>query len=45
MSQGVPLSQIGGMSNAMAIRHAAAYAYYDSEDDIVGAYRVRLGLG
>eukprot|EP00241_Pyramimonas_parkeae_P006102 CAMPEP_0114235532 /NCGR_PEP_ID=MMETSP0058-20121206/6301_1 /TAXON_ID=36894 /ORGANISM="Pyramimonas parkeae, CCMP726" /LENGTH=393 /DNA_ID=CAMNT_0001347301 /DNA_START=108 /DNA_END=1289 /DNA_ORIENTATION=+ len=33
---------IGGMSNAMAIRHAAAYSYYDNEEDVVHAARTTM---
>jgi len=39
VTQGVPVERLGGMSNAMAIRHVAAHAYYDSEDDVVDAAR------
>jgi len=42
VQQGVPLSQLGGMSNAMAIRHAAAYAYYAEEEAIVAASRTTM---
>jgi len=42
VQQGVPLGQLGGMSNAMAIRHAAAYAAYSNEDDIVHACRTAM---
>ena len=42
VQQGVPLGQLGGMSNAMAIRHAAAYAVYTNEDDIVHACRTAM---
>merc|ERR1712086_202197 len=35
LEQGTPLAQLGGMSNAMALRYAAAFAYYDSEDAVV----------
>ena len=37
VTQGVPVERLGGMSNAMAIRHVAAHAYYDSEDEVVDA--------
>ena len=37
VDRGVPASQLGGHSNAMAVRFAAAYAYFDSEDDVVDA--------
>ena len=39
VSQGVPVEQLGGISNAMAIRHTAAHAYYDTEDEIVDVAR------
>ena len=42
VNQGVPLDRIGGMSNAMAIRHAAAYAAFKNEDDIVHAARTSM---
>ena len=42
MNQGVPLECIGDMSNAMAIRHAAAYAAFKNEDDIVHAARTAM---
>ena len=42
LQQGVPLSQLGGYSNAMAIRAAAAYGYYDNEEDVVHAARVAM---
>mmetsp|Transcript_33905 Transcript_33905/g.54730 ORF Transcript_33905/g.54730 Transcript_33905/m.54730 type:complete len:400 (+) Transcript_33905:27-1226(+) len=42
VTQGVPLDQIGGGSNAMAIRHAAAYAVFDSEEDIVHASKAAM---
>ena len=42
VNQGVPLDRIGGMSNAMAIRHAAAYAAFKNEDDIVHAARTAM---
>lgn len=40
--QGVPLDRIGGMSNAMAIRHAAAYAAFSSEEDVVHAAKTAM---
>ena len=42
VNQGVPLECIGDMSNAMAIRHAAAYAAFKNEDDIVHAARTAM---
>merc|ERR1711871_74888 len=37
VQRGTPHSQLGGMSNAMALRHAAAYGYFDKEEDVVHA--------
>jgi ADP-ribosylglycohydrolase len=37
--QGVPVERLGGISNAMAIRHVAAHAYYDTEDEVVDVAR------
>lgn len=37
VTQGVSLTELGGNSNAMAIRIAAVYAYFDKEADIVHA--------
>lgn len=34
VKQNVPISNLGGYSNAMAIRHLAGYACYDHEDTI-----------
>jgi len=39
VKQAVPIGHLGGISNAMAIRHVAAYAYYDSEEEIVDIAR------
>lgn len=39
IQQGTPLNQVGGNSNAMALRHAAAFAYYRAEEDVVAAAR------
>merc|ERR1712232_288450 len=39
VSQGVSQSQLGGMSNAMAVRHAAAHAVFRTEKDVVDAAR------
>lgn len=39
VKQGVPAERLGGISNAMAIRHASAYGYYDSEEEIVDIAR------
>jgi len=35
VKQGLPVEHLGGRSNAMALRHACAYAYYDTEEEIV----------
>ena len=32
VKQGVPVASLGGISNATAIRHVAAHAYYDDEE-------------
>lgn len=37
IQQGVPVHQLGGNSNAMALRYASVFAYYDNEDDVVTA--------
>jgi len=39
VAQGVPHDRLGGMSNAMSVRHAAAHAVYDKEADVVKAAR------
>jgi ADP-ribosylglycohydrolase len=39
LSQGVPHDQLGGMSNAMSLRHAAVHAVFKSEDEIAQAAR------
>ena len=39
VSQGTPVSELGGYSNAMALRFAAVFAYYQSEADCVDAAR------
>jgi len=36
---GIPIEQLGGISNAMAIRHVAAHAYYETEDELVDVAR------
>ena len=38
----MPLTEIGGMSNAMALRSAAAYGYYAEEDDVAHASRAMM---
>eukprot|EP00931_Biecheleriopsis_adriatica_P018142 TRINITY_DN12786_c0_g1_i1.p1 TRINITY_DN12786_c0_g1~~TRINITY_DN12786_c0_g1_i1.p1 ORF type:complete len:399 (+),score=111.30 TRINITY_DN12786_c0_g1_i1:62-1198(+) len=42
VAQGAPYSQLGGMSNAMSLRHAAAYAVFDKEEDIIHAARTMM---
>jgi len=37
LNSGVPANKVGGYSNAMALRHAAAYAYFEREEDVVDA--------
>ena len=37
IQEGVPTNQLGGNSNAMALRYASAFAYYDDEDAVVDA--------
>ncbi len=37
--QGFEVEHLGGISNAMAIRHVAAHAYYDTEKEVVDAAR------
>ncbi len=39
IKRGVPVERLGGISNAMAIRHVAAYGYYESEEEIVDVAR------
>jgi len=39
VAQNTPYDRLGGMSNAMAVRHAAAHAVFDSEDAVVAAAR------
>ena len=39
VKQNIPVQHLGGISNAMAIRHVAAYAYYDSEEEIADVAR------
>ena len=39
VKQGFPVAQLGGMSNAMAIRHVAAHAYYETEEELVEVAR------
>jgi len=37
VKQGISVERLGGISNAMAIRHVSAYGYYDDEAMIVDA--------
>merc|ERR1711871_559612 len=39
VSQGASVSELGGMSNAMALRFASVFAYYSDEADVVDAAR------
>jgi ADP-ribosylglycohydrolase len=39
VKQNVPIEYLGGISNAMAIRHVAAHAYYESEEELVEVAR------
>ena len=39
IKQGIAVESLGGISNAMAIRHVAAHAYYDDEDILVDVAR------
>lgn len=39
IKHGFPVEQLGGISNAMAIRHVAAHAYYESEEELVEVAR------
>ena len=39
VKQGVPVERLGGWSNAMAIRHVAAHAYYDNEEELADVSR------
>jgi ADP-ribosylglycohydrolase len=36
---GTPIDKLGGISNAMAIRHVAAHAYYDDEETLAKVAR------
>mmetsp|Transcript_25185 Transcript_25185/g.27766 ORF Transcript_25185/g.27766 Transcript_25185/m.27766 type:complete len:399 (-) Transcript_25185:16-1212(-) len=37
VQQGTPVNQLGGNSNAMALRFASVFSYYETEDDVVDA--------
>ena len=39
VKHGVRVEHLGGISNAMAIRHVAAHAYYDTEEELVDVAR------
>ncbi len=39
VKRGVDIAQLGGISNAMAIRHVAAHGYYENEETIVDVAR------
>jgi ADP-ribosylglycohydrolase len=39
VKQGFPVAQLGGIPNAMAIRHVAAHAYYETEEELVEVAR------
>ncbi len=39
VKQGVPVERLGGISNAMAIRHVAAHGYYDDEEELATVAR------
>ncbi|CAA6816610.1 MAG: S-adenosylmethionine synthetase (EC [uncultured Sulfurovum sp.] len=39
VKQGIPVENLGGISNATAIRHVAAHAYYDDEETIAKVSR------
>jgi len=39
VKQGFPVAHLGGSSNAMAIRHVAAHAYYETEEELVEVAR------
>lgn len=39
VKQGIPVERLGGISNAMAIRHVAAHGYYEDEEELAGVAR------
>ncbi len=39
VKEGRPIESLGGISNAMAIRHVSGYAYYDDEEEIANFAR------
>ncbi|KAJ1457900.1 ADP-ribosylation/Crystallin J1 [Pelagophyceae sp. CCMP2097] len=42
VQRGMPTASLGGMSNAMAVRHAAALAYYADEESVAAAARAAM---
>jgi len=42
VAQKTPYSQLGGMSNAMAVRHGAVFAAFKDESDVVHAARTMM---
>lgn len=42
VSSGTSYNQLGGMSNAMSLRSAAAFGYFDKEDDAAHAARTMM---
>jgi ADP-ribosylglycohydrolase len=42
VANGTPHHQLGGRSNAMALRAAAAYGYFTHEEDVVHAFRTAM---
>jgi len=42
VQQGTSYDRLGGNSNAMAIRYAAAFGYYSTEEEIVQAARIAM---
>jgi len=42
VQQGYPHDQLGGMSNAMAVRSAALFGYYETEAEVVAAARTAM---
>jgi len=42
INQNVDYNSLGGMSNAMSVRHTAAHAVFDKEDDVAQAARTAM---
>eukprot|EP01051_Picozoa_sp_SAG22_P007480 SAG22_NODE_528_length_9431_cov_7.192135_8_plen_383_part_00 len=42
VQRGTPYNQLGGRSNAMSVRNAATYGYFETEADIVHAAKVAM---